>query len=649
MGIAGAAGMFPASAFAAKRMPADLYEVPKFGNVTLLHITDTHAQLNPVFFREPNVNIGIGPAFGKAPHVVGEAFLKHFGIDPGGIESHAFTFLDFDAGAEKYGRSAALRISRRWWIGSAAERGDGNSLLLDGGDTWQGSGTAYWTRGLDMVGACNLLGVDVMTGHWEFTYLDEEVIKNVGEFKGDFVAQNVKVREEALFDYRFADFAGFDEDMGLAFKPYTIKEVGGVKVAVIGQAFPYTPIANPQRFMPDWTFGIEDGRMQEIVDQVREDETPDLVVVLSHNGMDVDLKMASRVTGIDVIFGGHTHDGMPAPSVVENASGKTLVTNAGSNGKFLGCHGHGGQGRQAAGLSAIACCRSSPTCLAPNPEMVEYITGVRAPYKAQLEEELATAEETLFRRGNFNGTFDQVICDALRKVNDAQISLSPGFRWGTTVLPGQKITMDNVMDQTCITYPETYRREMSGADIKLILEDVCDNLFNPDPYVQQGGDMVRVGGWTMSAIRPPRWASGSSTWPSTTAPRSRPTRPMWLPAGRRSAASRRASRSGRRSRPICATSRRSRSRSSTRRSSRTSRAIRESPIIPSCDAGAFGFPTPVPAANAPFGRSPRALHEGCCGRRSCRRRARQRRRALHDSTANRAAGQVRLPPSQPSI
>ncbi len=493
MGIAGAAGMFPSSVFAAKRMPADLYEVPRFGNVTLLHITDTHAQLNPVYFREPNVNLGIGPALGQAPHVVGEAFLKHFGVDPGGIEAHAFTFLDFDAGAKKYGAVGGFAHLKTLVDRVRTERGDGNSLLLDGGDTWQGSGTAYWTRGMDMVGACNLLGVDVMTGHWEFTYLDEEVIKNVGAFKGDFVAQNVKVREEALFDYRFDDFPGFDEDLGRAFKPYTIKEVGGVKVAVVGQAFPYTPIANPQRFMPDWTFGIDDGSMQEVVERVREEEKPDLVVVLSHNGMDVDLKMASRVTGIDVIFGGHTHDGMPAPTIVENASGKTLVTNAGSNGKFLGVMDMEVKDGKLQDFRY----RLLPVfsnLLAPNAEMVEYITGVRAPYKAKLEEELATAEETLFRRGNFNGTFDQVICDALRKVNDAQISLSPGFRWGTTVLPGQKITMDNVMDQTCITYPETYRREMTGAEIKLILEDVCDNLFNPDPYVQQGGDMVRVGG-----------------------------------------------------------------------------------------------------------------------------------------------------------
>jgi sulfur-oxidizing protein SoxB len=344
-----------------------------------------------------------------------------------------------------------------------------------------------------MGGACNLLGVDVMTGHWEFTYLDEEVISNIGDFEGDFVAQNVKVKEDALFDYRFEDFDGFNEDSGRAFKPYVIKNVGGARVAVIGQAFPYTPIANPSRFIPNWTFGIQDERMQEVVDAVRENEKPDVVVVISHNGMDVDIKMASRVSGIDVIFGGHTHDGMPAPTIVENAGGKTLVTNAGSNGKFLGVMDLDVKGGKVRDFRY----RLLPVfsnLLPADAEMQAYIDGVREPYKAQLEEELAVAEETLYRRGNFNGTFDQVICDALTTVNDAQISLSPGFRWGTTVLPGQKITMDNVMDQTCITYPETYRREMKGSEIKAILEDVCDNLFNKDPYYQQGGDMVRVGG-----------------------------------------------------------------------------------------------------------------------------------------------------------
>ena len=493
MGLAGAAGILPGSVFSAARKPADLYEIPRFGNVCLMHMTDCHAQLNPVYFREPNVNLGVGAAYGKAPHLVGNALLQHFGVEPNSIEAHAFTYLDFDQAAMKYGRVGGFSHLASLVKRLRAERGDGNSLLLDGGDTWQGSGTAYWTRGRDMVGACNLLGVDVMTGHWEFTYQDEEVIKNIGEFKGEFVAQNVGVREEALFDYKFADFPGFDEDAGLAFKPYTIKEVGGARVAIVGQAFPYTPIANPQRFIPDWTFGIQDERMQGIVDDVRENEQPDLVVVISHNGMDVDLKMASRVSGIDVILGGHTHDGVPSPTLVENKGGKTLVANAGSNGKFLGVMDMDVRDGKLKDFRY----RLVPVfsnLLPADKEMQAYIDNTRAPYKDKLEQQLAVTEETLYRRGNFNGTFDQVICDALTKVNDAQISLSPGFRWGTTVLPGQAITMDNVMDQTCITYPETYRREMSGADIKAILEDVCDNLFNDDPYYQQGGDMVRVGG-----------------------------------------------------------------------------------------------------------------------------------------------------------
>ena len=493
LGIAGAAGLLPRSVFAATRQPSDLYEVPKFGNVSLLHITDVHAQLNPIHFREPNVNLGIGSAFGKPPHLVGDALLKHFGIAPGGIEAHAFTYLDFNDAAAKYGKVGGFAHLKTLVKRIRDSRGPGNSLLLDGGDTWQGSGTAYWTRGRDMVGACNLLGVDVMTGHWEFTYLDKEVIANIGEFKGDFVAQNVRVKDDAMFDYRFQDFPGFNADTGLAFKPYTIKTVGGARVAVIGQAFPYTPIANPQRFIPDWTFGINDADMQKVVDGLRSKEKPDVVVVISHNGMDVDLKMAERVSGIDVIFGGHTHDGMPAPTIVKNAGGQTLVTNAGSNGKFLGVMDLDVKDGKVRDFRY----RLLPVfsnLLPADAEMQAHIAKVRAPYKAQLEQKLATAGELLYRRGNFNGTFDQVICDALRVVNDAQVSLSPGFRWGTTVLSGQDITMDNVMDQTCITYPETYRREMTGEEIKTILEDVCDNLFNKDPYYQQGGDMVRVGG-----------------------------------------------------------------------------------------------------------------------------------------------------------
>jgi sulfur-oxidizing protein SoxB len=504
MGLAGAAGMLPgcnsgtdsangAAAVSSRKAPSDLYETPKFGNVTLMHITDCHAQLNPVYFREPNVNLGLGSAYGKAPHLVGHRLLDHFGIKPNTIEAHAFSYLNFSEAAETYGKVGGFAHLSTLVKRIRAERGDGNSLLLDGGDTWQGSYTALATRGMDMVGACNLLGVDVMTGHWEFTYQDEEVLMNLDAFKGEFVAHNVRVRDEAMFDYKFEDYEHFNENTGHAFKPYTIREMGGVRVAVIGQAFPYTPIANPQRFIPDWTFGIREREMQDMVDMVRETERPDAVVVISHNGMDVDLKMAANVTGIDAIFGGHTHDGMPAPSIVSNAGGKTLVTNAGSNGKFLGVMDLDIRGGKVQDFRY----RLLPVfsnLIEPDREMQNYIDEVRRPHLNMLTEELAVADELMYRRGNFNGTFDQLICDAQRVVGDAQISLSPGFRWGTTVLPGQAITMDHVYDQTGTTYPETYVNEMSGADIKMIFEDVLDNLFHEDPYRQQGGDMVRVGG-----------------------------------------------------------------------------------------------------------------------------------------------------------
>jgi len=463
--------------------------LPVFGNARVLHFTDCHAQLRPIYFREPNVNLGVGPALGKPPHLVGDRLLAHFGLEPGTAEAHAFSFLDFADAAERYGRVGGFAHLTTLIKRLRGAAGPGNSLLLDGGDTWQGSGTAYWTRGQDMVGACNRLGVDVMTGHWEFTYLEEEILANIEAFSGEFVAQNVMVKEDALFE----GVPAFDEDTGHAFKPYTMRELGGARVAVIGQAFPYTPIANPSRFIPNWTFGIRDESMQMIVDQVREAEGPDAVIVLSHNGMDVDLKMASVVTGIDAIMGGHTHDGVPAPSVIANAGGKTLVTNAGSNGKFVGVLDldlKGGRMRD----YRYRLLPVFSNLLEPDASMGAYVDEVRQPHLSTLEEELAVSDTLLYRRGNFNGTFDQVVCDALRAVLDAEIALSPGFRWGTTILPGQPITMENVLDQTCITYPQTYAREMSGGDIKLILEDVADNLFNDDPYYQQGGDMVRVGG-----------------------------------------------------------------------------------------------------------------------------------------------------------
>lgn len=506
MGIAAAAGLVPGcdktnksavTATAVGRKPEELYNIAPFGNVSLMHFTDSHAQLQPIYFREPSVNLGIATMAGVSPHLVGDKFLKQFGVAPGSIEAHAFTYLNYNEAAKTFGKVGGFSHLRTLIKKLRAEHGPTKTLLLDGGDTWQGSGTSFWTRGKDMVGACNLLGVDVMTGHWEFTYLDKEIIENVKNFKGDFVAQNVFVNDESLLTgYPFADFAGFSESTQRAFKPYSIKQMGDVRVAVIGQAFPYTPIANPSRFIPHWTFGIRDQEMQRIVDEVRTKEKADVVVVISHNGMDVDLKMAEVVTGIDVIFGGHTHDGVPAPSVVKNATGKTLVTNAGSNGKFLGFM----QLDVRNGKVQDFRYRLLPVfsnLLEADKEMTAYIDEIRKPYTAKLSEKLAIADpegDALYRRGNFNGTFDQVICDALRAVNGAQISLSPGFRWGTTILPGQTVTMEHIMDQTATTYPETYARDMTGEEIKIILEDVADNLFNTDPYKQQGGDMVRLGG-----------------------------------------------------------------------------------------------------------------------------------------------------------
>jgi len=492
LGLAGAAGLLPTTGFAAKKQSADIYEVPNFGNVRLLHITDCHAQLNPVYFREPNVNLGIGSAYGKAPHLVGDKLLNHFGISPNTLEAHAFTYLNFNDAAQRYGKVGGFAHIKTLVNRLRESYGTEKTLLLDGGDTWQGSGTSYKTRGMDMVKATNELGVDIMTGHWEFTYHQEEILNNIKAFNGEFLAHNVLITEDALFEG--ADEYIFDEDSGRVFKPYTMREMGGARIAIIGQAFPRTKIANPSRFIPDWTFDIFDRELQELVDQVRKEEKPDAVVVISHNGMDVDLAMASRVSGIDVILGGHTHDGMPQPTIVKNNAGQTLVCNVGSNGKFVGVMDLDVRGGKVHGFKY----RLMPVfseLLAADPAMTKLITDIRAPYSDWLNEELAVADEVMFRRGNFNGTFDQVICNALREQLDAQVSLSPGFRWGTSVLKGQMVTMEHVLDQTCLTYPETYVRPMKGSELKLILEDVADNIFNPEPYLQSGGDMVRVGGF----------------------------------------------------------------------------------------------------------------------------------------------------------
>jgi S-sulfosulfanyl-L-cysteine sulfohydrolase len=469
------------------------YDLSRYGNVHLLHMTDCHAQLLPLHYREPNMNLGVGAQQGHLPHLVGEALLKASKIPRGSAMAHAFTHLDFERAAHRFGKVGGFAHIATLVKRLKAERP--GALLLDGGDSWQGSATALWTKGQDMIDACKLLGVEVMTGHWEFTYGAQrvkEVVEKDFAGKIDFLAQNVKTQD-------FGD---------AVFKPFVMKEMNGVLVAIVGQAFPYTPIANPRYFTPDWTFGIQEAELQKVVNDARSMQGggAQAVVLLSHNGMDVDLKLAGRVTGIDVILGGHTHDGVPIPVIVKNTGGQTIVTNAGSHGKYLGVLDLEVKAKQVTSfryklLPVFA------KLLPADKAMTELITKVRAPYEAKLSESLATTEGLLYRRGNFNGTWDQLLCDALMQAQNAEIAFSPGFRWGSTLLPGQAITREMLMDQTAITYPHTTLSDMTGETIKAVLEDVADNLFNPDPYYQQGGDMVRVGG--MSYTLEPAAKAGS--------------------------------------------------------------------------------------------------------------------------------------------
>ena len=481
---AGAAGLdvrdVRAAGSRSDRALADaLYEVPNKGDISLFHFTDCHAQLLPLYYREPAVHLGVGAAAGKPPHLTGTDFLRYYGLRPGSAEAYVFTCTDFEASARRFGRVGGFAHLATLLKRLRSQRP--HSLLLDGGDSWQGSATALWTRGQDMVDAVKLLGVDVATAHWEFTYGAQrvsEVVERDFKDRVAFVAQNVKTRD-------FED---------AVFPPYVLRELGGVRIAVIGQAFPYTPIAHPSRFVPDWVFGLQEESLQQTVDAARA-QGGQVVVLLSHNGMDVDLKLASRVRGIDVILGGHTHDAVPRPVAVANGAGQTLVTNAGSNGKYLGVldldvvHGR----LRAARYRLLPVLSELLPADAP---MQAFIEEARSPFRERLAEPLAVTGGLLYRRGNFNGSFDQVILDALMAEQSAEIAFSPGFRWGPTLLPGATITMEQLLAQTAITYPACTLRSMTGEDIKRVLEDIADNLFNPDPYYQQGGDMVRVGGLT---------------------------------------------------------------------------------------------------------------------------------------------------------
>jgi sulfur-oxidizing protein SoxB len=471
------------SGFAQARGPTqdDLLQFKATGQVTLLNFTDLHAQIVPLYYREPSANIGVGIDRGLPPHIVGERLLEAYRVGRGSYHAYALACTDFDVLARTYGRMGGLDRMATLVKAIRAERGD-RVLLLDGGDTWQGSFTAMQSQGADMVGLMNALNPDAMTGHWEFTYGARRVEELVKQLKFPFLAGNVK---EATWG-------------DPVFQPTAVFERGGLRIGVIGQAFPYTPVANPRYLIPDWSFGIQEEKIAANVARLREDKV-DLVVLLSHNGFDVDRKLASRVRGIDVILTGHTHDALPFPLKV----GDTLLIAAGSHGKFLARLDLDVRDRRIQSYEF----RLIPIlseAIAGDLDMAALVREVRLPHLDRIDKPLGRTDSLLYRRGNFNGTFDDLICDALLAERDAEIALSPGFRWGSSLLPDQEITADDVYNQTAITYPAAYRTEMTGAYLKEVLEDVADNLFNPDPYYQQGGDMVRAGGlaYTLTVDRP---------------------------------------------------------------------------------------------------------------------------------------------------
>jgi len=461
------------------------YDFKPYGNLRLIHITDTHAQLDPMYFREPNFNIGVGVNKNTPPHIVGSKLLDYYSIDSS-LLRYAYTHLDFNQHAQEFGKFGGYAYLKTL-IDTLKSQANNKCLLLDGGDTWQGSGLSLLENGKDMVKASNLLGVDVMTGHWEFTFGEEIFLENLKKFNGDFVAQNISLTEEAIFD----GLEAVDDNNHFQ-KPYVIKTINGLRVAVIGQAFPYTPIANPQRLIPNLTFGIRDSELQELINHIKNKEKPSLIIMLSHNGVDVDKKMASKVSGIDIILGGHTHDVLPKPVIVKNNSNSTLVFNSGCNGKFISMLDLNVRGNSFSYKYKLLPVLSNQ--IKPSPKMSRLIDSLNEPHKDHLDQIIGKSSLDLYRRGNFNGSFDNLICDSLTHVLDTEISLSPGFRWGPTVLANDDIKMSDIYNHTAITYPNVYRREMTGENIKNILEDVADNIFNPDPYLQQGGDMVRTTG-----------------------------------------------------------------------------------------------------------------------------------------------------------
>ena len=449
-----------------------LVQFDTFGNVSLIHITDIHGQLNPIYFREPSVNIGVGDNRGAVPHITGADFRKAYGIADGSSSHYALTSGDFSALAQGYGRVGGLDNVATVIKAIRADRPE--AILLDGGDTWHGSYTCLKTAGQDMVNVMNVLKPDAMTFHWEFTLGSDRVNEIVRNLPFAALGQNI-------FD------AEWDEPSEL-FPPYKMFERGGTKIAVIGQAFPYLPIANPGWMFSEYSFGIRDENMAAMVQEVRL-AGAECVVVLSHNGFDVDKKMASLVPGIDVILSGHTHDALPEPGLIN----ETIIVPSGSNGKFVSRVDLDIRNGRMMGYRTKLIPIFSDV-IDSDKDVAALISEQRAPYTTEMSEVIGQTDGLLYRRGNFNGTWDNLICDALLSERDAEIALSPGVRWGPSLIPGQDITREDIFGVTSMTYGQAYRSEMSGKLLHEILEDVADNIFNPNPYYQQGGDMVRTGG-----------------------------------------------------------------------------------------------------------------------------------------------------------
>ena len=452
----------------------DLLDFDSKGQVTLLHLTDMHGQLKPVYFRPPSENFGVGKFEGIPPHLIGEAFLKHFDILPNTPLAYAHTMVDYVPLAMEYGKLGGLDHTTTLIKAIRSERGDDKVVLLDGGDTWQGSYTSLQTQGADMVEVMRALRTEAMVGHWEFTFGQDRLKELIDKLGYPFLGGNV-------FDTEW------DEPV---FESTAFFEKGGVSIAVIGQHFPYTPIANPSYMVNGWSFGIRPEVLQKNVNKAKK-QGAEIVVLLSHNGFDVDQKLASMIDGIDVILTGHTHDAIPKGIRIKD----TLLLSSGSHGKYLGRIDLKVKNGKVVDTSSNLIPVFSDI-IPPDPDMTKLINKIRAPYQSECNRVIGETETLLYRRGNFNGSWDDVICDTIIRERDTEISLSPGFRWGTTLLPGQKITIDDIYSQTSMNYPEVYRTEMNGETIKNLLEDVCDNIFNPDPFFQQGGDMVRVGGMT---------------------------------------------------------------------------------------------------------------------------------------------------------